>query len=150
MAPHRNASSEEDDKSDSISVTSTAGSEPRDTYLVERILAESTNEADGSPIYLVKWEGYPVHRSTWEGVESFEDDAILFNWKEQQMKVTRGLTEDFNLEAFFEEQESIEQAKEERRARRRAKRIRLGLQVEPELEENSDKDDLPSKSNKVI
>lgn len=147
MAPLRNASSE-DDESDSISIISTAGSEPRDTYLVERILAENTNEADDSPIYLVKWEGYPIHRSTWEGAESFEDDTILFNWKEQKMKEARGLAEEFDLATFLQEQDAIEQAKEQRRSRRRAKRRKLGL--EAERGESSDEDDVPSKSEKVI
>ena len=61
-----------DDKSDedSISLTSTILSEPKDEYPVEAILAEE--KFKGITKYLVKWEGYPENRCTWETRSNFQ------------------------------------------------------------------------------
>lgn len=50
----------DDIDSDSVSITSTVASEPQEEYEVETILAEE--EGDDGINYLIKWEGYPLHR----------------------------------------------------------------------------------------
>ena len=50
----------DDIDSDSVSITSTVASEPQEEYEVEAILAEE--EGDDGINYLIKWEGYPLHR----------------------------------------------------------------------------------------
>jgi len=54
---------EPDDGSDSdaVSITSTVASEPKEVYIVERILAEEQAK-DGAIYYLIDWEGYPIER----------------------------------------------------------------------------------------
>lgn len=47
---------------DSISITSTVPSDARVEYDVESILSEGFDDDDGVK-YLVKWAGYPLHRS---------------------------------------------------------------------------------------
>jgi len=63
MATSREFSSAEASDSDSISVTSTAASEAKSVYELEAILAETTDD-DDYLYYLIKWEGYPLERSS--------------------------------------------------------------------------------------
>jgi chromo domain-containing protein 1 len=58
--PKQNTTFRDDSDSDSVSITSTAASEPQEEYEVETILAEE--EGDNGVDYLIKWEGYPLHR----------------------------------------------------------------------------------------
>ncbi|KAI9823701.1 MAG: hypothetical protein M1819_001145 [Sarea resinae] len=118
------------DSDDSISVTSTAASEERDAYPVERILAEIEDE-NGDPFYLVKWEGYPNSRSTWEPRSSFadNDDETLPEWEARKQRIEEGLELPFDIDAFAAKVRSIESANANKKARRRAKRIKLGLPV---------------------
>jgi len=138
------------DDEDDISITSTAPSEARETYPLERILAERTLEEqddDGlfveSKEYLVKWEGYDVDRSTWEPGSNFENNDTLHEWQAQSMKESRKFADAFDVEAWENRQEAIREAKEQRHARRNRQRKRRGLPetVWPEEEEGSDGED---------
>ncbi len=116
------------DDYDSISITSTQESEADEerSYVVDRILAEQ-DDGEGNKYYLIRWDGYGLLASTWEPAENIEGRATLDDWKEEKMRVSRGLSDDFDVTAFEEEVERLRLAKEERRERRKAKRDRLGL-----------------------
>lgn len=114
---------------DSISITSTAPSEPREEYPVEAIIAE--REVDGAAEYLVRWEGYPDERCTWEPESSFQSDDTLFDWKTQKMRFSQGIATPCNIEALLDRVENWITASEHRKDRRRMKRMRLGIPVTP-------------------
>ena len=122
-----------DSTDDDVSVTSSLMSEPREDYPLERILAERVT-ANG-PEWLVKWEGYPDERSTWEPESSFTTSDALFDWQTQKMRINRGYDKPYNVAAFEKKVKRVEQAQAVRKAKRRAKRIRLGLSVSPDLSE---------------
>lgn len=130
--PIKTESGEASDE-DSISITSTAPSEPREEYPVEAIIAE--REVDGTIEYLVRWEGYPDERCTWEPESSFQSEDTLFDWKTQKMRVSRGFAAPCDIEALLDRVEKWITALENRKSRRRSKRIRLGMPVAP-LEAN--------------
>lgn len=122
---------------DSISLTSTAPSEPKDEYPIEGILAERVD--DGTTMYLVKWVGYPDERCTWEPASSFQDEQTFHDWQNQKMRISRSLELPYNVSALETRVEHWLEAAAKRKARRRAKKIRLGLPVNPEIEgDNSD------------
>ncbi len=56
-------------------------SDTEEEYEVERILAESV--ANGTTIYLVKWQNYDDNECTWEPAESFMTPATLADWQRQ-------------------------------------------------------------------
>lgn len=121
---------------DSISITSTVASEQRDGYPVDAIIAEG--DVDGDTKYLVRWEGYPDERCTWEPESSFQDEDTLLDWKTQKMRVSRGLVTPCDVEALLSRVEEWVQSSERRKSRRRAKRIRLGIApIEVEVDEDS-------------
>ena len=121
------ASSDED----SISVTSTRLSEPQQEYFVEAVLAERTSSG-GKTKYLVKWEGYPEERCTWEKAANFSSEKSLQDWEHQKMRIKRGLDKPYNVSALEKKVERIEEESEKRKGRRRAKRLRLGIPLPPE------------------
>ncbi|KAI9762995.1 MAG: hypothetical protein M4579_000058 [Chaenotheca gracillima] len=112
------------DDEDSISLTSTAPSEEREEYPLEEVLAESTT-AEDVPLYLVKWQDYPISRSTWEPVRSFVDGTTLKEWEEKKQRIENGEEEPFDLDAFDAELEALEQETNDRKTRRAAKRKRM-------------------------
>ena len=112
---------------DSVSITSTSPSEPRDEYPLEGVLAERTN--GGIKEYLVKWQGYPEERCTWETESNFQDDNTLFQWQARNMRITRGLDKPYDVDALEARVEAWVAATKKRKARRRTKRRRLGLPV---------------------
>lgn len=114
---------------DSVSVTSTVPSEPREEYPVEAIIAE--REVDGAVEYLVRWDGYPDERCTWEPESSFQSEDTLFEWKTQKMRVSRGAASPCNIEALLDRVEQWITASEKRKFLRRIKRMRLGMPVAP-------------------
>ena len=144
---------------DSISLTSTAPSEPKDEYPIEGILAERV--FDGTTRYLVKWEGYPDERCTWEPESSFQDDQTFHDWQNMKMRISRGLDSAYDVSALETRVENWIKATETRKARRKAKRIRLGIPVDLEseggnsddnaakvLEEDSSSSDRPFKKRR--
>jgi chromo domain-containing protein 1 len=116
------------DNEDSISITSTQESEADEerSYIVDRILAEQDDD-EGNKYYLIRWDGYGLLASTWEPAENIEGQATLDGWANEKIRVTRGLSKEFDVTAFEEELEKLRLAKEDRRERRKAKRERLGL-----------------------
>jgi len=133
--------SEDDSNDDSISITSSVVSEERETYVLEGIWAERNN--DGVMEYLVKWDGYPEVRNTWETRESFQDeeDKTFKDWEEQKMRISRSYIKPFDVEAFEERWRKWQEATQKRKMHRRNKRIRMGLPVAPlEIESDEDED----------
>ncbi|KAJ5211502.1 uncharacterized protein N7498_003148 [Penicillium cinerascens] len=101
------------------SLVSTAESEPQEEYEVEAILAE--NEERGE--YLVKWAGYPNHRATWEGPESFDNlDDTMKDWKQTKWEISEGLRSPFNVRQWQREQNRLAREKEARQRTRKIKR----------------------------
>ena len=117
---------------DSISITSTVPSVQKQEYPVEDIIAE--RDIDGVKKYLVRWEGYPDYRSTWETRSNFHDDTML-DWETQKMRVSRGYAQPVDVEALLNRVEEWIDSTNQRKARRRAKRLRLGLPVNDEEDE---------------
>ncbi|KAI9716940.1 MAG: hypothetical protein M1812_005089 [Candelaria pacifica] len=142
MAPPIMPGSPEASDDDSISLTSTIGSERFDEYIVDAILAEDPLERghSGPLVYLAKWEGYPLNRSTWEPIDSFSEDTLQ-EWQDQKMRITRGYEKPFDIKKFEAGQAKIEQAQLDRQARRRAKKIKLGLPVPPLVSASEDSDE---------
>ena len=110
---------------DSISVTSTVSSVKQDVYPLHKILSERV--VNGESQYLVKWEGYPIERCTWEAEENFQNDATLPEWKLTKERIKNGLEKPFDLEWFKHVIEDSIEATERRKARREAKRRRVGI-----------------------
>ena len=127
------------DSEDSISVTSTVGSETQEFYEVEEILAE--REIDGEQQYLVKWEGYPDERCTWEPVSSFQNEETVQDWEIRKTEYKQGLATPCDVEALLAKVTDWYETIQKRKLRRREKRLRLGLPVPTEefgLEEEDD------------
>ena len=136
------------DNDDGVSVTSTAASEQREEYLVDRIVGERENE--GVKEYFVMWEGYPDHRCTWEPETNFNDGVIIPTWEHTKMRVKRRLEEPFDVAALEQKIRDWEEATALRKLLRREKRKRLGLPVaesEEEEEEAQDEDNPFSESD---
>ena len=144
MQPEIGSSEASDDDSnvDSVSITSTVLSEQKDVYPLEAILAEQ--KFQGVTKYLVKWEGYPEYRCTWETRAMFQDgeDSTFHEWETQKMRVSRGLSKPFDVPAFKNRVEIWLEDIRKRKIRRRAKRQRMGLPVGPiEIESGEDSSD---------
>lgn len=139
--------SDDDSNDDSLSITSTAVSEQRETYLLEGIWAERNN--DGVMEYLVKWDGYPELRNTWETRESFQDeeDKTFKDWEEQKMRISRTYSKPFDVEAFEERWRIWQEATQKRKMHRRNKRIRMGLPVAPLENESEEDEDAANEEN---
>jgi hypothetical protein len=112
---------------DSISVTSTKVSDEDAEYAVEKILAEEPHHETGEMMYLIKWEGYPLHQFTWEPAENLLAPQILADWQRDKDAVEAGTSQPFDMESYLEIMERHTDEREERRERRMAKRKRLGL-----------------------
>jgi len=130
---------------DSVSNNSTVPSEPRSEYPLEAILAE--RDVNGTKKYLVKWEGYPDERCTWETESNFQDDQTLREWALQKLRIKRKAALPYDVSALETRVENWITETKARKARRRAKRVRLGLPVasedpeEPEHGESQDEDE---------
>ncbi|KAK6001501.1 hypothetical protein QM012_002832 [Aureobasidium pullulans] len=111
----------EDDDSDSVNTDSTVESEVELEYSVEKILAEREND-EGEPLYLVKWEGYQLHRSTWEPRESFVDTECLVNWENYKRDAAEGRAKLFKVAKFNAAVRRDEDQRELRHIRREEKR----------------------------
>ena len=116
----------EEDDDDNLSVTWTEISEPQSEYGLEKILAE--RQIDGERSYLVKWEGYPDERSTWEPEDSFNLVSLEL-WREEYNHNLFG--DDVAAEEVEEKVRKYEDAKAERHRRRERKRAKLGLPIHP-------------------
>ncbi|EME48149.1 hypothetical protein DOTSEDRAFT_21857 [Dothistroma septosporum NZE10] len=128
----------EDSDNDSIRTDSTAPSEPRDDYPVERILCEQWNAEDECPEYLIKWEGYPLERANYEPASNFVGDAILPEWEDRKVRIEQGLERPFDEDDWYQAVEIAEAEKDARHARRKAKRRKRGITVSPDETDNND------------
>ncbi|KAI9657014.1 MAG: hypothetical protein M1821_003180 [Bathelium mastoideum] len=126
-------SSEEDDIQTDTTESSSKGSDYE--YTVEAILAEGPSE-DGTMLYLVKWEGYPLFRATWEPEQMFTTPALLETWRETKANIAKGLQEAFELEDYKQSIEEENRRLENRSSRRRKKR--LAREVSTTLEATED------------
>ncbi len=144
---HRSPQSAKSDDDD-VSVTSSAVSEMKDQYDLERILAERRT-SDGRQ-WLVQWKGYPEERSTWEPRESFPCEETLDDWQAQKMRIARGYDKPYDVAAFEERVSAIEHARAMRKAKRRAKRIRLGLPVSPDSDELDSSDEAQESDGEML
>ncbi|MCJ1284280.1 hypothetical protein MMC26_003611 [Xylographa opegraphella] len=123
-------SREASDDDSSLSVNSTVPSEQREEYPLEGILAERVS--NGVKEFLVKWQGYPEERSTWETESNFRNDTTIPEWEHKKLRIRRKLDEPFDVSALETKVERWVAETKQRKARRRAKRIRMGLPVAPE------------------
>ncbi|EGE09134.1 hypothetical protein TEQG_08088 [Trichophyton equinum CBS 127.97] len=116
-----------EDDEDSISITSTVPSEPQEEYNITGVLAERIAD-NGVTEYLVSWENYPIHRSSWEPAENFGDpETTLREWNQKKEAIAKGAAPKFDLISFEKLLSEIEEAKQRRKRKRRLKRMRLGL-----------------------
>ena len=115
---------------DSISINSTAPSERRKEYPLEGVLAE--REMNGTTEYLVKWEGYPDERCTWEVGPNFQNDKTLSDWEHRKMRIKHGLEPPYDVDALEKRVELWIEENSGRKVRRRAKRLRLGFSMVPD------------------
>lgn len=114
------------DEEDGISITSTVPSEPAYEYTVDDILAERPSEHGTE--YLVRWEGYPIERSTWEPEESFNDPQTLLDWRKKKRLIESGKRYRFDVPSFERHQAKLESDRLKRKRRRAEKRRRLGIE----------------------
>ncbi|KAF9886635.1 hypothetical protein FE257_011275 [Aspergillus nanangensis] len=108
---------------DDISVTSTALSDQRSEYDVETVLAE--DEFEDGRRYLVKWEGYPLERCTWEPASSFSTTDTLRDWKEKKCAIEKGISAPFDVKGLMRNNEALHRDRQDRKRRREAKRKRI-------------------------
>lgn len=113
---------------DDISITSTAPSEQQSEYEVETILTEA--QLDDGTLYLVKWAGYPIERSTWEPAESFSTDETFTDWEKKKKAIAEGRKPPFDIVSWEKHLSALDQARDQRKRKREEKRKRLGLQTD--------------------
>ena len=113
---------------DDISITSTAPSEEQSEYEVETILTEA--QLDDGVLYLVKWAGYPIERSTWEPAESFSTDETFTDWNKKKKAIAEGRKPPFDIVSWQAHLNALDQARDQRKRKREEKRKRLGLQTD--------------------
>lgn len=106
-------------QSDVDSLKSTSPSEPADVYDVEEILAE--RKSRGKIEYLVKWLGYPVHRSDWEPRVNLDAPEILANWARAKVEIKSKKRKPFDVDAF---EEDLKRREDETKARKKARQAR--------------------------
>ena len=115
---------------DSIGLTSTVASEHSDDHEfdVERILDE--REGDEEEEFLVEWVGYPWQRHLWVTQDCLgQCDEILKEWSERKERISQGIEEPFDTNAWELGIRKIERETAERKRRRTRKRRRLAQQV---------------------
>ena len=127
MSKVHGVGSPEGSDNDTVSINSTVPSEPREEYTLEGVLAERIN--GGIKEFLVKWEGYPEERCTWETESNFQDDNTLHLWQAHKMRIARGLDKPYDVDDLEARVEAWIAATASRKARRRIKRRRLGLSI---------------------
>lgn len=113
-----------DSDSDTVSLTSTAASDQQDEYLVEKILYEEWRmDEEGNRVltYLVKWENYPLLRSTFEPRECFVSEDPLETWEARKQQIAAGKLAPFDIDDFNAQMEKHEQ----KTARRKVKRAEV-------------------------
>ncbi|GKZ55339.1 hypothetical protein AnigIFM49718_011703 [Aspergillus niger] len=125
----------QDESDDEISITSTAVSSQASEYDVEAILAE--HKFPHGRRFLVKWANYPEWRSTWEPAESFRTAETLIDWQRRKQQIAEGKLEAYDVADWEQKNLKFQEAKEEKRRRRDARRKQLGLPTKGPVIESS-------------
>ena len=121
--PHHDSGAD----SDTLSLISTVASEQQDQYEIDKILAE--REIDGEKQWLVAWLGYASQYHTWEPRENFTCDDTFDDWRDTQMRITRGLENPFDVARWEAHVTLVHEATRRRKKRRRQKRREAGWQI---------------------
>ncbi|KAI1404109.1 hypothetical protein F4819DRAFT_448693 [Hypoxylon fuscum] len=129
----------EADDDDNISLTSTVyeDDDPENVdkdWVVEDLFAERPHpDRPGQMQYLIKWENWPMDQCTWEPEEHL-GPGLLLEWDDKKKEIAAGQRLPFDIEIY----NTALRERDERHARRHAKRKRLGLLLtEPEPLESS-------------
>lgn len=121
----------EDDDSDTISLTSTIEPEdPPDTeYVVEGVHAEREQEIDGQiqPVYLVEWANFPLDQCTWEPLDNLPEE-LTKQWEDKKATQDPSVALEFEKKYRATFNARLEEARQRHR-RRNAKRRRLGYRT---------------------
>lgn len=127
---------EGDEEDDDISLNSTLISDvdPEQTYIVNCILGEK-QDPSGKTIYLVRWEGYPIERATWEPPTSFDNKEIIKDFLRK--KSLPGGPQQFDWKKWDRDREKQEKEKLHRKIARQKKRARLGFTTSPSINRSS-------------
>ena len=131
---------------DSLNTTSTPESDGGydKEYDVETILAEQMG-TDGKMHYLLKWEGYPLYRCTWERKDNIMTEILLRDWENDKRLAKQGKKILFDVDEFDLAVEQQLEAQERKKRLRHAKRRRRGeVLPSPSEAESDDRDDLPT------
>lgn len=94
------------------------------SYRIETILAE-TLDKKGRKKYLVKWEGYALHRATWEPRSCFDTEDEINDFKARKRAAERGGPPLFDTLEYEEALDIAEQERESKALKRREKRKKL-------------------------
>ncbi|KAJ5989203.1 hypothetical protein N7481_004413 [Penicillium waksmanii] len=125
-------------QSDVDSLKSTAPSEPADEYDVEEILAE--RKFRGKTQYLVKWLGYPMHRSDWEPRVNLDAPEILAKWARAKVEIKAKKRKPFDVDAFEEDLKRREDETKARKKSRQARRIQRDKRLKSIIKWSDDDD----------
>ncbi|UNI16190.1 hypothetical protein JDV02_002651 [Purpureocillium takamizusanense] len=114
------------DLDDDISVASTLEEtfDPDEDYGLLRILAERSFQEE--TLYLVEWEGCPLHDATWEPEENFQS-VTLSEWEDIKKSTRRRTAVGFRVQEWKDAVLEAIRQKRERHNRRNRKRELLGL-----------------------
>ncbi|KAF7719015.1 Uncharacterized protein PECH_000195 [Penicillium ucsense] len=117
-----------DDLSDVDSLASTAPSETQSEYEVEEVLAERMG-SDGEKEYLLKWDGYPLERASWEPPECFLSmQEVLKAYQDKCRRIQAGNEPPFDVDAWQRGIDAHERETERRKKARRVKRLARAAQ----------------------
>lgn len=99
-------------------------------FAVERILAE--RQRQGQVEYLIKWENFPLLRSTWEFQEALVGIGLISKslidlWKIEKFQQKQGTKAPFDVDAFHRALKEIQELEKGRRNLRRWKRQLKGV-----------------------
>lgn len=92
-----------DDSDCSVSSKWTTQSEPKDSYAVDRIVAEKQDEEGGEMLFLVKWTGYGDLRNTWEPAGNF-GTTTMEQWVEAKNAIKLGFKTAFTVKNWEDNQ----------------------------------------------
>ena len=110
---------------DTISLTSTVVSyhESDEEFEVEDILAVDNGEPPNRR-YLIRWEGYPLYRSTWEPEVNLTE-AVMDKWIQKEAQIRNGQLEPFDVQSLQNDRALRAEQKLDRQRRREKKRKNL-------------------------
>jgi len=120
--------SDSDNDTSSVGTNWTEQSVQQNEYGVDHILADQGE--DGDKKYLVKWTGYPEHRSTWEPPENLGATTIEL-WLEKSKAIRQGFETQFDVQAWEAEQHRINNVNQHRWNKRTRKLITRGRLIDP-------------------